>query len=735
MSRSHSIDPITFEVLRHRLWEINSEMATIAARLSGAPAVYESGDFNTGLLNARGQGLFTGLYVIRQTGSIDVMVQTVRKRFEGNIADGDMFMTNDPWCGALHAMDYAVIAPVFYRDEIIAWTAVTMHEVDVGGPRPGSFTTGARNAFEECMLMPPVKIVAAGEFRHDIETIYLRNTRMPEINALNTRAKIAAQVKTRERLLEIVDQYGKDTFLALQEQILDHARQTIRARLARLPDGTWYGNRFLDHDGVKDDLYRFKVKLTKTGERLVIDFTGTSKQAAGAVNCTYGGLLGGLVQTLFPLLCFDIPWSHGAVADCVEVIAEEGSIVNATYPAATSMATINACQAIGDAVWEALARMYSCSEELREEVMGLSYGGVSMGVMSGTRDDGRPFLALFTDAAGGGGARSFADGIDTGSGTFAPNFAMPNVERTEGLYPLLYVYRKQRVETGGAGTWRGGLGIEFMVRPHGISRDIGIVYFGSGAGQMDNKGAAGGMPASVQRNIILRAAGVAEKFRQGIIPRNAEEAGYGEMLLAEVKDTQLIHPEDAWICLCNGGGGYGDPLLRAPERVAQDVARGLGTHREATELYCVMLDAEGRVDDQATAQSRAARRSWRLRNGRRLGPDWNPELRFEGRQLFRYGEALALRLTAAGAVIGCTYCGRVLCPATEDPRQRALLIEERPSALSPINRMAKDDQFVVREYCCPSCAIAFSVDMRLRDDDPSSPEMHLDAAQFEGLAK
>ena len=153
-------------------------------------------------------------------------------------------------------------------------------------------------------------------------------------------SKIAAQTTTRERIREIVAEYGLTTFLGVQEQIIDYVKRSLKKRIAALPDGVWYGNTLLQHDGVTDRLYELKLVLTKSGERMVFDFTGTAKQALGSVNCAYSGLIGGVTQVLFPLLCFDLPWSQGALLDCIEIISEEGTINNATYPAATSMATV-----------------------------------------------------------------------------------------------------------------------------------------------------------------------------------------------------------------------------------------------------------------------------------------------------------------------------------------------------------------------------------------------------------
>jgi N-methylhydantoinase B/oxoprolinase/acetone carboxylase alpha subunit len=734
MSQTTKLDLITFEVLRHRLWEINDEMAMLAARISGSPAVYESNDFNAAILTASGEGLFTGVYVIRQASALDVLVQSVIERFKDDCNDGDMFLTNDPWCGALHAMDYAVVAPVFWEGEIVCWTGVVMHEIDVGGPRPGSWTVGARDAFQECTLIPPAKIVDRGKLRKDIEQIYLRNCRIPDMNALNLRAKIAAQLTTRERLRDIIREYGRDTFVGLQHQILDYVRTALRKRISTLPDGIWFSHGFLDHDGVNDRIYRFELKLTKKADKLIFDFTGTSKQAAGSINCAYSGLIGGVVQTIFPLLCFDLPWSHGAVADCIEIISEPGTVNNATFPAATSMATVNSCQLTGNVIWEAMARMFSCVEELREEVAGLCYGGVAMAVLAGTNVNGRPFVNMFTDSVGGGGARSYRDGVDTCGNMVAPAYGIPNVERIESLFPVLYVYRKERAETAGAGRWRGGVGIEYMIIPYGTDAPVDAVFFGSAAVHCETKGASGGFPGSVQRSIVLRNTDVLAQFGAGKVPLSMEETGADRVDLQQGKDATTLSKADAWICFCDGGGGFGDPLEREPAHVLRDVSLGLCTKAEAQQLYSVSIDAAGAVDAGLTAQARADKRKWRLASGRRLGDDWRPGLKFEGPQRFQYGECLAVRDTSAGPAIGCTRCGHTLCGAAEDPRARALMVEENLSDLSPLNKYGWEDRIVIREYCCPGCATVFTTDVQFRTDDPAAPEMLLDPAQFAAAA-
>jgi N-methylhydantoinase B len=727
MARSQDrADVVTFEVLRHRLWEINDEMALLMGRISGAPSVYESGDFNTAILTPEGRGLYAGVYVIRQASALDIVVQKVIEVFGDDIRDGDAFMTNDPWYGALHAMDTAVVVPIFAGDELVAWTGVVVHELDVGGSRPGSWTVGARDAYQEVMLIPPVKMVDRGKMRTDVEAMFLRNTRTPAVNALNLRAKIVCQNMTGDRLRAIIEEYGKDTFLAVQEQILDYVRRSIRQRIADLPDGTWYANALLDHSGLANDMYRLKLALTKRGDRLTFDFTGTEAQVPGSVNCAYSGLIGGILQVLFPLLCFDLPWSHGAVMDCINIISEEGTINNAIYPAGTSMATVNACQSTGNLIWEAMARMYGCgSEELRREVIGLGYGGVNMAVIAGRRNDDTTFVNMFTDSVGGGGARSFGDGIDTCGNFIAPAYAIPNVERTESLHPLMCVYRREREETAGAGTYRGGVGIEYMIVPYGTDQPMEAVYFSTGCSHMETKGVAGGLPGSVQRNIVARDIDLPGMFAAGRIPTSLDDLAPSETDIVEAKDVRWLNPGDAWICFCTGGGGYGDPLGREPSRVAADVRRGLCTCDEAHRLYGVVVGADHSVDTEATDTARQDLRQSRLDAGAPPAAEPLAGLDFSGNELLRVGSSLAVREAAGGPVLGCRNCGHAFGPAGEDPRQYAVVVETPIGDLSPVNAYANGSDVVLHQYCCAGCGTLFSTDLHRSGEDPLMPEMRL----------
>lgn len=337
-NKKNKIDPVTFEVLRHRIWAINDEQAMVAARVSGSPVVYETFDFNLGILTPEGRGVYAGVYIAHHAIPLEQVVRSVMKKFGDDISPGDMFYTNDPWCGALHANDGALASPVFWEDEIVCWTAIVMHDVDVGGPVPGSFVVGAHECLGEAPLYPPIRLVKNDEIQEDFYEVLKRNCRSPEVNYLNMKARISSQTMARQRLHELIKEYGKDTFVNVLQQIINHTKVVLEDRLNQIPDGVWYEHAYLDHDGISDKVYTIMLKLKKKGSKLIFDFTGTDPQAAGSVNCTVAGLSGGVLAPLMSMLCYDLPWSTGALNEIVEIKAEEGTINNAKFPAACSMA-------------------------------------------------------------------------------------------------------------------------------------------------------------------------------------------------------------------------------------------------------------------------------------------------------------------------------------------------------------------------------------------------------------
>jgi N-methylhydantoinase B len=717
------VDPVTYEVIRHRLWSINDEQGLIAARISGSPAIYEAYDFNAAILDRDGACLFLGVYVTFLGTTLSQVVQTVLERFEGNIDEGDIFVTNDPWAGAMHMNDFLVVAPVFHEGQLLCWTGVAMHESDVGGPVPGSFVVGATDVYGESPLIPPLKLAERGEVRADIEALLLRNTRTAALNALNFRARIAAQVIARKRILGVVERYGPDTFLGVIEELKRQVAAAVRSRLGALPDGQWSERLYIDHDGNNDEIYPIVLTMTKSGEKLTFDFRGTAQQAPGMVNCARSGLEGGVMSAVLPMLCYDIPWAPGALDDVIEIISDEGTVNNAAYPAALSMATISAGWMTGNVCNSCIAKMFAASEHHRDEVQACWYPGWHGLVIAGLDQHGAPLAAILMDTAGGGGgARSTEDGIDVGGYLCAISTALPNVETNERLYPILELYRRQSPETAGAGMFRGGVAAEIAFTPHKAPAPLQEIVFSTGGDYPAGPGIYGGGPSSVQRHVVLRGTDVDQLLASGRVPESLDELSSEAREVLQTKDVTILAPGDVHLALPAGGGGYGDPFERRVELVANDVAAGLCTRETATDIYGVALLDDGSADAEATDRRREELRRGRLARSRPAHDVFGfdaPE-RSAGRPdddvTRRIAEAMVVRGTGSEAATHCAKCNAALGPHGEDPRRHAAVEQQPITALSPLNAYGNVDVFTSYAFYCPGCGLRIGCEVQQTSD-------------------
>ena len=611
------LDPISYEVIKNRLWAINDEQAMTAAKISGTPIIYESFDFNAGILDAAGRGVFAGVYVTYHATGLDLAVDGVMRTFgdRDDINEGDVFITNDPWVGAIHPSDVVVISPVHADGELVAWTAIVMHDADVGGPVPGSFVVGATDIFGECPIFPPLRLMHEGRYCQDIEDAFLRNSRTPALNALNMRARVACQSVARARLKELMDRYGVGVVQQVFRRIHAEVKTVVSRRLAEIPDGTWREHAYIDHDGNNPILYEGHLAVTKKGEKITFDFTGTSPQAPGMVNGTQSALRGGVMAAFLPMLCYDVRWATGGLEDIVEIIAEPGTLNNAEHPAG-----LTGGSTFGEAITEnlttsALGKMLASSDLHRDEAMATWYPYVNLQIVAGNDQFDRPFAAVLLDcAAGGAGAKSFRDGIDCGGWIESVSIAMPNVESNERHYPVLEIYRRRLEDTSGHGKFRGGVGMEVMYIPHDVESLQAIVIAGA-VSQPEAPGIFGALPAPVQANIIARDANIRELLAAGKVPLGREEIESDHEDVLEAKDTTQLSAADGHIAWYSGGGGYGDPLERDPELVRRDVREGLCTEGVAAKVYGVVL-AGGEVDVAGTESSRERIRARRLAEAR-----------------------------------------------------------------------------------------------------------------------
>ncbi|HEX4033365.1 MAG TPA: hydantoinase B/oxoprolinase family protein [Solirubrobacteraceae bacterium] len=717
MTQTGTLDPITFEVIRHRLWAINDDQARMAARLSGSFIVYEGYDFNAALVTADGRGLYCGVYILQHGATIDEFVRLILENWPAEeIRPGDMFFTNDPWWGALHANDGILAMPIFWGDELVAWSGIVMHDDDVGSPVPGSFVSGAADRFGEAPLFPGIKLVENFEPRADIERAYLRNSRTSELNALNMRARVAALRTTYQRVGELIDEYSLDVFKAAQEGIIDYVERVVRSRLLEIPDGEWYSMGYHDHDGNDNAMYPICVRVIKRADRLTVDLTGTSPQAPGSINCAKPCLDGAILGVILTFLCYDLPWAIAALRRIVEIVSEEGTLNNALSPAGVSMGSTMAPLSTQDVAAQAVAKMMLCSERYRGEAQGNWTPGVNGTLMIAPNPGGEPSVGAITDFfSGGGGARTFTDGIDSGGIFHSMASRMSNAETVESRVPVLQIYRRELEDAGGPGRFRGGVAVEFASVPHKLPiRPAGINNIGSGISVPAGRGLSGASPGAAARNFVLRGSNIAELFAAGHIPLSPEEIGAAEVDVVAAKSFEMIDEGDVLVGVLASGSGYGDALRREPERVARDVAEGLVSVEAARSVYGVVVVA-GEVDEAATETLREAVRAERLADARPVEGDAGGGTIEDATVLHPVSDSVEAVEHGGERSLRCSICHYRLGPYDHDHKRSALMRERPLTDISRHNRLCLED-FVLREFYCPGCATALAADVQLRED-------------------
>lgn len=613
-----AIDALSYEVIRHRLWAITDLMGQAMKRMSGSLVVTDCNDFDVAITDEYGDIVQVGPYNTELAASTDLAIKWILENRAVNpgIREGDMFLTNDPWVGGgLHQNDVAVLAPLFHDGKLFAWTAAVAHQADLGGVSPGSWTPRAEDIFWESLPTPPVKIVENGEIRRDVEDVYLRRSRVPKMVALDLRAKIGANAVGHERIRELVEKYTADVVKAAMSKQLDDAESRLRAKLEKIEDGSWTAINYQEQS-MKDDrgLHPIVCTLTKTGSELLFDFTGTGPQA-GMINCTFSGLYGGVLSAVLPILCGDIPWATGGLRRCITLKSEAGTLNDATFPGAVGKGSVASAWATMNAATECLSKMLDTSFELKDHVMSVCCGTWQLCVMAGLDQRAQPFATMLTDSMGGGfGAGVGRDGVDTGGLQLIPMGKMPDVEMNEFMLPMLYLWRREEIDTGGPGQFRGGVTGSLCFVPHDTPAPMMQVISGAGKAVPQNVGLAGGYPGSSQVDIAIRAANVHSLFAEGVIPSFLEQIE-GDVQILACEDEALLSPGDVHYMSWQSGGGYGDPLLRDPASVAHDVAEFRVSKEAARTIYGVVLDdTSGEPDPVATEQLRAETKQ--VRRGR-----------------------------------------------------------------------------------------------------------------------
>ena len=577
--RSRSADAVLTAIIRNGVLAVTEEMKTNLMRTAYNMVIYEALDFTVGLFTARGETVSIGLGLPTFIRGMAETVKAMLRHFgPDGIAPGDILLTNDAYLTGSHLNHFTFAMPVFHRGVLSAFTCCMAHWTDVGGTLDGITT----DIFSEGLQLPIVKYQRAGTVNEELVEIIRMNVRIPERAMGDLRAQVTA-VKTGERrFLELLDRYGRVPVLDAIQTIMDQSEGVARTHTLSIPDGVYQAESFMDDDGVEvGKPVPIRVKVIVKGDQMTIDLSEVSRQVRGFFNA---GVTTGYACAQVAYKCItsptDYPINEGSFRT-LEVVLAPGTIVSAVKPAAMRW-WMAFPMTIIDTIFKAL------EPAVPQRTIAGHHADLVVAMFHGiSRQDGRFFLGGFGPTGGGWGAKLTEDGV---SATVCLNDGDTHnspVEQGEAKFPVLVERHALRQDSGGAGRCRGGLGIEKTVQalvPMTINMQIDRVH-------CPPWGLAGG-EAGGGNKVTLRIDG----------------AEIDDLPNAKVL-TRRLSPHDAWTVFSGGGGGFGPPIEREPERVANDVAQGYVSLEAASKLYGVVVDTEGRVDHAATESLRTM---WRL---------------------------------------------------------------------------------------------------------------------------
>lgn len=598
MAANPKIDPATTEVIRHYLVSAATEMERTLVRTAYSTIIYEINDFGLSifdrhlnlLADSTGLPLFLGAneYGVRKTlehGAFDPL------------EDGDMLFMNVPYWSGAHTNDGVLIAPVFVGGDIVAYTVVRAHWSDMGGKDPG-YILDSTSVHQEGIMVPGEKIIRRGEPNQELLRILRTNSRAPETVMGDFNAQVAASRIGVKRIRELFQKYGPEIVDASIERILTIGEEQARAAIRALPNGEWQAEDWMDNDGVTDDLVHLHVTVKIDGDEMIVDYSGSSDQVAGPINLSLG-MAKSAACICFKSVSTPNEPSNGGQYRPLSVVAPEGNLFNAAYPA--PVFTIWAGVVVMETIYKALA------QAIPDIVPAGSGGDLGDPGFYGKEPYTGRQIWHQTNAGVGWGARKDQDGINTTQHISMCTVKNIPVEVVETRLPVMVDRAGLRVDSGGPGRYRGGMG---SVRDYRFLGPFGALTIVKKS-RTPSWGADGGKSGLKNLSILIPETGKPDWKKRWdrditIYADNAhlydgkpDDQTYCGMFRGEFSAGDVIS------YLAGGGGGYGDPYLRDAEQVRADVIDGYVSREAAEEDYGVVLSDDYEVDREATKRLRA----------------------------------------------------------------------------------------------------------------------------------
>ncbi len=569
------VDTITLDIIENALKSARFEMDTVVARISLSPVIREQHDEYPMICDREGR------MIVGQFGSY---IPGVLEQHGGNVNEGDIFVWNDPYAckgSVSHNNDWCVMMPIFHEGELVGFSSIFGHMVDVGGKVPGSMPFDARTIWEEGLRIPPVKIYDKGVLNQGVLDIMLNNSRTPDMNRSDLSALIAGCRTAATRVQEMCDRFGRETYTDACNMLLDRTRAAMQELVFKyIPEEPVSFTDYVDDDGRGNGPFKMHLSIYRRGNKAVFDWTGTADQAEGPINFFIHEGLCKLFFGVYMIMAFDpeILFNEGFY-DLFEVILPEGSLLNPRFPAA-----------LGNRL-NTHTRFFDCQagalgQRAPHLSMAAGYGTSPHFIFTGTGSDGKWFQVMEL-LFGGVPGRPRGDGLD--GHAWWPLFTATPIEYLENYYPVrVESYRPVR-DSGGAGLHRGGCGIEKVY----VLLEAGEISIHDDRETVPPWGINGG-----------RAGGTSSKW---IVRQGATEP---ERIPSKI-DALKVAKGDKIIFRTAGSGGWGDPFERPAASVARDVRHDLISSEHARTEYGVVIGADKKVDEAATEKLRTELRAER----------------------------------------------------------------------------------------------------------------------------
>ncbi|QOZ09073.1 hydantoinase B/oxoprolinase family protein [Bradyrhizobium sp. CCBAU 51765] len=543
------IDPITRSVVQHRLSSIVNEMGEAMLRTSYSQILNSSRDFSLGICDVNGRLIAQADHIPVHVGALSWATLAIEERFK-DVKPGDVLLLNDPYHGGSHLPDLTAFVPVFDGERRLYWTIVRAHQSDIGGATHGGYNPSATDIWQEGLRVPPIRLYEAGKLRDDLLDMLALNVRNPRDFRGDLAAMIGAAHLGERRIRRLLDEFGGQVVEAAVEAILDAAEQQTRAVLSTWQDGTFYGEAHLDDDGHGRSDIRIAAKVTKKGSDIEIDLSESDPQSTSFVNSSHANMQAAVVMAFAYLIDADIPKNSGALRP-LKVVARQGTIVWADPGRPVTMCTSHPSNEIVEAIVKALSQ--SCPDRA---MAGWSRR-FRIAIQGENPRTGRNFIWHLFQARPGGGASSAGDGWSSiGEWHTVGGIKFGSIEVDEARFPLYFRHHEFRPDSGGDGSFRGGLGVSLdLVVETAKPARANTAGEGTKHGGCGMLGGSDGLPH--QYTLVS----------QGRAPR-----------VLRTKEVGIeVRPGDCFEVRSSGGGGWGPPGQRSAQAREADLMQGLTT--------------------------------------------------------------------------------------------------------------------------------------------------------------